>query len=145
MFAECLTHRDRPRESWSTRVLGIASRRSVKKRDRRVSTGRDLCFCIPVRGILANLIGVTPEKAIKLAVNDFVREATADENGNVAWYNGILAGASWLFSPSLTSRCRFLPGNRHQPHGDYQDPHASPSDAPSRAAYRSPRRYVLCS
>lgn len=46
------------------------------------------------RGILANLIGVTPEKAIKLAVNDFVREQTADENGNVAWYNGILAGAS---------------------------------------------------
>lgn len=46
------------------------------------------------RGILANLIGVTPEKAIKLAVNDFVREMTADENGNVAWYNGILAGAS---------------------------------------------------
>jgi len=37
---------------------------------------------------------VTPEKAIKLAVNDFVREQTADENGNVAWYNGILAGAS---------------------------------------------------
>ena len=46
------------------------------------------------RGILANLIGVTPEKAIKLAVNDFVREQTADENGDVAWYNGILAGAS---------------------------------------------------
>ena len=37
---------------------------------------------------------MTPEKAIKLAVNDFVREQTADENGNVAWYNGILAGAS---------------------------------------------------
>ena len=46
------------------------------------------------RGILANLIGVTPEKAIKLAVNDFVREQTADENRDVAWYNGILAGAS---------------------------------------------------
>ena len=45
------------------------------------------------------MIGVTPEKAIKLAVNDFVREATEDENGNVAWYNGILAGASWLFLP----------------------------------------------
>ena len=43
---------------------------------------------------MANLIGVTPEKAIKLAVNDFVREMTADEYGNVAWYNGILAGAS---------------------------------------------------
>ena len=40
---------------------------------------------------MANLIGVTPEKAIKLAVNDFVREQTADENGDVAWYNGILA------------------------------------------------------
>lgn len=46
------------------------------------------------RGLLANIIGVTPEKAIKLAVNDYVREATADEDGNVAWYNGILAGAS---------------------------------------------------
>ena len=52
------------------------------------------------RGILANLIGVTPEKAIKLAVNDFVREQTADENGNVAWYNGILAGASGCDHPS---------------------------------------------
>lgn len=53
-------------------------------------------MCFQCRGILANLIGVTPEKAIKLAVNDFVREVTADENGNVAWYNGILAGASMI-------------------------------------------------
>ena len=62
-----------------------------------VSTGR--MFLIEVvrgRGIVANLIGVTPEKAIKLAVNDFVREMTADEYGNVAWYNGILAGASMV-------------------------------------------------
>ena len=51
-------------------------------------------WCVLCRGILANLIGVTPEKAIKLAVNDFVREQTADEYGNVTWYNGILAGAS---------------------------------------------------
>ena len=36
------------------------------------------------RGILANIIGVTPEKAIKLAVNDYVREATADEDGAAA-------------------------------------------------------------
>ena len=42
---------------------------------------------------------MTPEKAIKLAVNDFVRELTADEDGNVTWYNGILAGASLSFPP----------------------------------------------
>ena len=59
-----------------------------------VSTGRMLGGVVRSRGIVANLIGVTPEKAIKLAVNDFVREMTADEHGNVAWYNGILAGAS---------------------------------------------------
>ena len=59
-----------------------------------VFTGGVWSETVSRRGILANLIGVTPEKAIKLAVNDFVREQTADENGNVAWYNGILAGAS---------------------------------------------------
>ena len=59
-----------------------------------VSTGKVRFVRVIGRGLVANLIGVTPEKAIKLAVNDFVREVTADENGNVAWYNGILAGAS---------------------------------------------------
>lgn len=77
------------------------------------------------------MIGVTPEKAIKLAVNDFVREATEDENGNVAWYNGILAGACACLSLSLTPRRWFLPGDCHEPHGDHQDPYASPGDSSS--------------
>lgn len=33
------------------------------------------------KGLFANLVGVFPEKAIKLGVNDFVRSALADENG----------------------------------------------------------------
>lgn len=81
------------------------------------------------RGILANIIGVTPEKAIKLAVNDYVREATADEDGNVAWYNGILAGASRTSRCNFIRRCWFLPGDCHQPHGNHQDSYAGPGDA----------------
>ena len=92
-----------------------------------VFTGR-ICFLRVIgRGLLANLIGVTPEKAIKLAVNDFVREATADENGNVAWYNGILAGASTRIVNRFMRRCWFLPMHCHQPHGNYQDSYASSS------------------
>lgn len=80
------------------------------------------------RGILANLIGVTPEKAIKLAVNDFVRELTADEDGNVTWYNGILAGASKLFAIEIRDRCWFLSMYCYQSNGDYQDSYASSSN-----------------
>ena len=80
------------------------------------------------RGILANLIGVTPEKAIKLAVNDFVRELTADEDGNVTWYNGILAGASKVFAIEIRDRCWFLSMYCYQSNGDYQDSYASSSN-----------------
>ena len=67
---------------------------------------------------------MTPEKAIKLAVNDFVRELTEDENGNVAWYNGILAGASRAPLACLTARRRFLPGDCYKPYGNHEDPYA---------------------
>lgn len=46
------------------------------------------------RGLGANLIGVTPEKAIKLAVNDGLREHWTDENGHCSLFHGIVAGAS---------------------------------------------------
>ncbi|KAF9160046.1 hypothetical protein DFQ27_003105 [Actinomortierella ambigua] len=50
------------------------------------------------RGMVPNLIGITPEKAIKLAVNDFAREYWAAKTGtseeNLAIPYGMLAGAT---------------------------------------------------
>jgi len=50
------------------------------------------------RGIVPNLIGITPEKAIKLAVNDFTREYLAERSGvsedKLAIKYGMLAGAT---------------------------------------------------
>jgi len=46
------------------------------------------------RGLAANLTGVTPEKAIKLAVNEKVREMLEEEDGTVSPLNQVLAGAS---------------------------------------------------
>ncbi|KAI8597967.1 mitochondrial carrier domain-containing protein [Dissophora ornata] len=50
------------------------------------------------RGIVPNLIGITPEKAIKLAVNDFAREYWAERTNvsedKLAIQYGMLAGAT---------------------------------------------------
>ncbi|KAF9400466.1 hypothetical protein BGX21_004242 [Mortierella sp. AD011] len=50
------------------------------------------------RGIIPNLIGITPEKAIKLAVNDFSREYWAEQThvseDKLAVQYGMLAGAT---------------------------------------------------
>ncbi|XP_014255281.1 calcium-binding mitochondrial carrier protein Aralar1 isoform X2 [Cimex lectularius] len=45
------------------------------------------------RGLLPQLTGVAPEKAIKLTVNDFVRDKLMDSSGNIKWYCEVLAGA----------------------------------------------------
>jgi hypothetical protein len=45
------------------------------------------------KGILPNLIGVTPEKAIKLAINESVRERYTLPNGKIALRHEILAGS----------------------------------------------------
>ncbi|XP_073942676.1 calcium-binding mitochondrial carrier protein aralar1 isoform X1 [Choristoneura fumiferana] len=45
------------------------------------------------RGLVPQLIGVAPEKAIKLTVNDLVRDKFMDKNGNISIYAEILAGA----------------------------------------------------
>ncbi|XP_075971317.1 calcium-binding mitochondrial carrier protein aralar1 isoform X1 [Anticarsia gemmatalis] len=45
------------------------------------------------RGLVPQLIGVAPEKAIKLTVNDLVRDKMSDKNGNISLYAEILAGA----------------------------------------------------
>ncbi|XP_063979966.1 calcium-binding mitochondrial carrier protein Aralar1 isoform X1 [Diachasmimorpha longicaudata] len=45
------------------------------------------------RGLVPQLMGVAPEKAIKLTVNDFVRDKFADKNGNLPLYGEIVSGA----------------------------------------------------
>ncbi|XP_031368124.1 calcium-binding mitochondrial carrier protein Aralar1 isoform X3 [Apis dorsata] len=45
------------------------------------------------RGLLPQLMGVAPEKAIKLTVNDFVRDKFMDKKGNVPLYGEIISGA----------------------------------------------------
>ncbi|XP_022645155.1 calcium-binding mitochondrial carrier protein Aralar1-like isoform X2 [Varroa jacobsoni] len=45
------------------------------------------------RGLLPQLVGVAPEKAIKLTMNDLVRDKFTDEKGNIPFWAEILAGA----------------------------------------------------
>ncbi|KAJ6660737.1 hypothetical protein lerEdw1_017363 [Lerista edwardsae] len=45
------------------------------------------------RGLLPQLIGVAPEKAIKLTVNDFVRDKFTKKDGSIPLFAEILAGA----------------------------------------------------
>lgn len=46
------------------------------------------------RGLAANLVGITPEKAIKLAANDFFRERLENEDGSISLMNEIISGGS---------------------------------------------------
>ncbi len=46
------------------------------------------------RGLLPQLMGVAPEKAIKLTVNDFLRDKLGNKNGNVPLYAEIVAGGA---------------------------------------------------
>lgn len=45
-------------------------------------------------GVLPQMIGVAPEKAIKLTVNDMVRGYFSDKNGKIWWPHELLAGGS---------------------------------------------------
>ena len=49
------------------------------------------------RGLLPQLMGVAPEKAIKLTVNDFVRDKMMDKNGNLPLAAEIISGACVSF------------------------------------------------
>ncbi|KAK4987574.1 mitochondrial aspartate-glutamate transporter agc1 [Elasticomyces elasticus] len=46
------------------------------------------------RGVLPQLVGVAPEKAIKLTINDIVRGKFTNEHGGIWWAHEILAGGS---------------------------------------------------
>lgn len=37
-------------------------------------------------------MGVAPEKAIKLTMNDLVRDKLMDQDGNIKWYGEVIAG-----------------------------------------------------
>ncbi|KAK4163580.1 mitochondrial carrier domain-containing protein [Cladorrhinum sp. PSN259] len=45
-------------------------------------------------GVLPQLVGVAPEKAIKLTVNDLVRKQLTDKNGNIHWSSEVIAGGT---------------------------------------------------
>jgi len=45
------------------------------------------------RGLVPQLLGVAPEKAIKLTVNDLVRDKFFDKQGNIPGWAEVLAGA----------------------------------------------------
>ncbi|XP_043483185.1 calcium-binding mitochondrial carrier protein Aralar1 isoform X1 [Leptopilina heterotoma] len=45
------------------------------------------------RGLVPQLMGVAPEKAIKLTVNDFCRDKFSDKNGNIPLMGEIVSGA----------------------------------------------------
>uniref|UniRef100_A0A8C3FD51 Solute carrier family 25 member 12 n=1 Tax=Chrysemys picta bellii TaxID=8478 RepID=A0A8C3FD51_CHRPI len=51
------------------------------------------------RGLLPQLIGVAPEKAIKLTVNDFVRDKFTQRDGSIPVFAEILAGSCVSISP----------------------------------------------
>jgi solute carrier family 25 aspartate/glutamate transporter 12/13 len=45
-------------------------------------------------GVLPQMVGVAPEKAIKLTVNDLVRGKLTDENGTILWGSELVAGGT---------------------------------------------------
>ncbi|SPN98895.1 probable mitochondrial carrier protein ARALAR1 [Cephalotrichum gorgonifer] len=45
-------------------------------------------------GVLPQLVGVAPEKAIKLTVNDLVRKYFTGKDGNIWWMHEVIAGGS---------------------------------------------------
>lgn len=45
------------------------------------------------RGLVPQLIGVAPEKAIKLTMNDLVRDKLTDKKGNITFASEMFAGA----------------------------------------------------
>jgi hypothetical protein len=46
------------------------------------------------RGLVPQLLGVAPEKAIKLTVNDLVRDKFLDKNGHIPYWCEVLAGGT---------------------------------------------------
>ena len=50
------------------------------------------------RGLGANLIGVIPEKAIKLAANEYFREMLEQPDGSIRLHHEVIAGIGLWFA-----------------------------------------------
>lgn len=90
------------------------------------------------RGITANLIGVTPEKAIKLAVNDNLREYWTKPDGSVPLHKAVISGGSIIYSFlfHFSNSCWILPMYCYKPNGNHQNPYASASNIANRTKNR---------
>ncbi|KAG4302805.1 hypothetical protein PCK1_000965, partial [Pneumocystis canis] len=82
-------------------------------------------------GLGPQLIGVVPEKAIKLTVNDLVRDLFKDANGNIKFHWELLAGASAGGCQVVFTNPLEIVKIRLQVQGEYVK---SGSDAPRRNA-----------
>ena len=60
------------------------------------------------RGLVPQLIGVAPEKAIKLTVNDLVRDKLTDKKGNITLASEIIAGSCVSLGLARTGRVTYL-------------------------------------
>ncbi|KAK6581576.1 hypothetical protein PZA11_006267 [Diplocarpon coronariae] len=84
-------------------------------------------------GVLPQLVGVAPEKAIKLTVNDLVRGHFSGEDGSIRIPHEILAGGS-------AGACQVV--HLHQPPRDRQDP-APGAGRGGQERRRRPRRSAM--
>ena len=54
----------------------------------------DYSFMTIIIGLLPQLVGITPEKAILLTVNDFMRDTLRSNDGTLPLYREIVAGGT---------------------------------------------------
>lgn len=64
------------------------------------------------RGLVPQLMGVAPEKAIKLTVNDLVRDKMTDKQGQIPRWAEVLAGGCVSFLLNFQARSAILKHRR---------------------------------
>lgn len=81
------------------------------------------------RGLAPNLVGVTPEKAIKLAVNEKLREYFEKDDGSIALIHEIIAGGGAGFTQVIATNPMEIVKIRLQVQGTL------PPDVPRKSAF----------
>lgn len=86
------------RDRWPDRICYIRTlfkllRASSSLMGFAASIGTRFYNTVICSGMGANLFGVFPVQALKLAGNDLFRDLLADKDGNVSFFSAILAGA----------------------------------------------------
>ena len=90
------------------------------------------------KGLSVQLIGVAPEKAIKLTVNDLVRDKIMQYNGSLPLIGEIIAGGSvsGMFKNEIRNLLKFIvififfegwyvPSHIYKSYGNYKNKNAS--------------------